>query len=499
MALLSHQPSNILIVGAGSSGLLLALLLQKSGQNFQIIEKKPAPDGLSKATGVHANSLKLLDKIDLADEIGSHAIELLVNNFVVDGTFEKKILFPQGKGKNDKNLSISQNTVEDIFVQTLKKDGVTIDYNSTLTHFQNDSDGVQAIIETDNAAYTRRFDFLIGCDGASSTVRKILNINFPGETTPEWSFTFDAQILSEPLRPQEMYTYTTKNERLVVVPIPGDRLYKFSGRISDDLHAKFAQEDLEAKRAELAELVFKRSGIEIDLQTLSGLCFYHTQSRLASSMHEKRVFLVGDAAHLFFPAGGYGLNTALEDAYALAWRLACSKTEWIKQDVFSSYNTSRLSNAKLLRGDSGKKREEAFALNTIGPKEKQEKQAYQQSHSSSSHSYFRFHTMFDEDYLSAVVSGTETLAEAIGKRYGFVLIVNTEHKELLSHITQLCEKTSFPLPFRMIHVSQSLESKNRFVLPNQDSFFTKNPERLIFITPDNFSYLIQSPLSLNHL
>lgn len=348
-----------IVVGAGPAGLTLSHLFQRYHQTFTLIDSKSGLDDLSKATGLHRSTLQLLSKIGVIDEIAKQSIVLNANRMYENQKLVKRVVFTQGELPHDKNISMTQQGLEEILLATLK--GQAVDFNEELLAFTQDEDGVTGTIRNVQTGEESilKAKYLIACDGAKSSIRKMLNLTFEGETTAEQAFTFDALILDDSNH-HEMAMHTTETERLVIVPIPGERNYKFSGRISDVWHKTYALSEGTGLSIELAQLVFKRSGLHIDPQTIRGLSFYHTASRLTSSMREGRVFLIGDAAHVFFPAGGYGLNTAIEDAFCLAWRLVMMECGAIHPNQLQSFSGERLANAKLIQQDSNQKKAESL-------------------------------------------------------------------------------------------------------------------------------------------
>lgn len=507
---MNNTTLDILIVGAGPAGLCLANLLQSYGQKFSIIDAKNSPDNLSKATGIHRNTLKLLDKINLATEIAKKSIELNANNMYMNGSLTKKVCFQQGEESNDKNLSISQPILEKILIESLTSKKCIIDFGRKLTNFKQHNDSVSVKIENTftSEIETREVKYLIGCDGSKSTVRKIADLTFEGETTLEWSFTFDAMTNGD-LNHNEMHMYTKDISRLIVVPIPNDKFFKFSGRITDQWYTEHAikymqMNETSKMHSELSKLVFERSNIQIINESITGLSFYHTASRLASSMHKRRVFLIGDAAHVFFPAGGYGLNAAIEDAFSLAFRLALIKKSIFNSSILSMFNMERMQNALEIKNDSNQKKQDSEKLIS---QEKTSIELENQIYQQKLHQIFciRLESILSIGSLNKIKNKQKSLSQIINKNPGFTLIVNTKSEEIFNKIKILKTKLDSHIPIEVVHVCEgscnfSLEDCFKFSSP--DSFFTKNSERLIFIRPDNFVSIIKtnsSELEIEHL
>ncbi|CAF0922436.1 unnamed protein product [Didymodactylos carnosus] len=404
-----HGLLTVLVVGAGPAGLCMANLLKTYNQHFHVIDAKTDFDNRSKATGVHRNTLKLFDKLDFIEAITQESIELNANSIYSEGQLLKKTVFPQGATNNDKNICIRQQSLERILA-----DNVSIDRGKRLIAFQQNDTHVTATVEETSTKKRQEFQaqYLIACDGATSMVRKELGISFDGETTIGWSFCFDAKATSHSeMNHSEMTMHMNNGYRLVVVPIPinGDS-YRFYGNITKQWHDDHINQDGTPKNPSkahehLASFVLERSPIVIDSNSITGLSFYHTASRIASKMRDKRVFLIGDAAHIFFPAGGYGLNTAIEDAFALAWRLAMTKTSLFKDALLQTFNEERLKNAQQIKDDSTQKKKDAASLQgqPSASETENETQIYKKS--------ARLENILPIDICESIKSNTRSLAQ----------------------------------------------------------------------------------------
>ncbi|VHO04387.1 FAD-dependent monooxygenase [Candidatus Rhabdochlamydia sp. T3358] len=463
-----------LIVGGGPAGLVMANLLQLYQNRFCLIEQRTSSSDLSKATGLHKSTLKLLDKLNLIDKITERSIELNGNNLYVEGKLTQKIVFEQGRDLNDKNVSMHQSSLEEILQNNLTSSNKDMRWGKKLVSFKQSEDSVTAIVQD---AVTGAMDsisarFLVAADGAKSTVRKEMGISFEGVTTPEISFTFDAKVIASFPTKNEMAMYTTKElDRLVVVPLPED-LYKFSGKVSDAwFHRVKSCEELTA-------IVLERSGIKIDPQTIGGVSFYHTASKIATCMNDRRVFLIGDAAHVFFPAGGYGLNAAIEDAFSLAWRLNLSSKKIFNSVILDDFSRERLENALQIQADSNQKKADSEKINSSAGGLVKEMQIYNQAANNSS--FVRVDTIF------SINDGLKENSRLVQQNLGFSLLVNTTSKKNLTVLDQFSRQIEADsgLTFRVIQ----LTNEETFLIPD---------ETLCLIRPDNFAKIF--PLNLDSL
>lgn len=485
-----------LIVGAGPSGLCFANLLQKYRQKFVIIDAKSCVSSLSKATGIHRNTLKLLDKLNFVQDIAKDAIQLNGSIIHLDGKVVKEVTFEQGQDPNDKNLSINQANLERIFSQQISN----VKFDTKLVSFEQSEEFVSAVVQRDSTSQEVRIQakYLIACDGAKSSIRKSVGIAFQGERTPEWSFTFDAQVKSTLVSHHHMLMFTKGVERLVLVPIPEG--YKFSGRVTDAWHEKqMSVNNPQTRGMELAQLVFQRSEIEVDVETISGFSFYHTASKVASSMQDRRVILLGDAAHVFFPAGGYGLNTAVEDTFCLAWRLSLAVDSVVHDSLLRSFCHERLKNALAIQEDSTqkKKAQELPTQNANASQKELETQAYSMQHTE----LVRLETVLPLEVCKLIKSNRgRILADVINKNIGFTFIVNSRNSENVLRAGKVAAQlnSSLSFPFTPIHVCDDPFSLAVFqkhdecfdISSVQNKTLRENLESIVLIRPDNFIYCI---------
>jgi 2-polyprenyl-6-methoxyphenol hydroxylase-like FAD-dependent oxidoreductase len=424
---------------------------------------------------VHKSTLKLLDKLGLIDKITKRSIKLNGNNLYVEGKLVQKIVFEQGRDLNDKNISIDQSILEEILQNNLTSSNKEIRWGKKLVSFEQSEDSITATVQD---VVTGVMDlisarFLVAADGAKSTVRKEMGISFKGVTTPEISFTFDAKVITSFYIKNEMAMFTKGLDRLVVVPLPED-IYKFSGRVSDS----WIQLHKSNLYKQLATVVQERSDIEIDPQTIRGVSFYHTASRIATCIKDRRVFLIGDAAHVFFPAGGYGLNTAIEDAFSLAWRLNLVQKKIFNRVILDDFSRERIENALQIQADSNQKKAESeIIISSAKEFVKKEMQVYKQAASGSS--FVRVDTFFSINKL-------KENSRLVRKNLGFSLLVNTNSEENLTALHQFSRQMQADsgLTFRVIQ------------LINEETSLIHD-ETLCLIRPDNFAKIF--PLSLDSI
>lgn len=193
---------------------------------------------------------------------------------------------------------------------------------------------------------------MIAADGGASHIRKGLNIDFNGKTASGKASSFDARVITQ-LDKNTMYMFSSDGRRLVLVPTGRD-IYKISGRI---------QESEPINTLLVTKNVQKYAGIEIDRESIKGLITYNVHARIASNFRINNIFLIGDAAHVFYPAGGYGLNVAVKDAFMLGNALTRyfldNTTTWIDK-----FEEDRMQEASIILRDSISKINYSYDTNT---------------------------------------------------------------------------------------------------------------------------------------
>lgn len=352
---------DILIVGAGPAGLSLACACERDKLSYMVVEQNAAPTKLSKATGLHPNTMRYLEQLSVVEDILKEGC-LLNENFILEnGTLIKHIVFNHGQQPHEKNLSIAQSVLESILSSRIPKHRIL--YGTKLEAFSQGATINTTLASLDGGTLEVSCKFLIGADGGKSVVRHILGIPFPGTTTKELAFSFDV-FLENPdsLKKESMYMFASEIGRVVFVPITKDHQYKISGQLPLDV----VSPDLDY----LEEIVFGRSGLRVKKDTVSNLTLYHTSSRLAETFQRENVFLMGDAAHLFYPAGGYGLNIAIDDAgylsHALLRRLKHDDASFL-----GNYTQSRRAFAEKVQKDAIAKRDQSMNSKQEKTREKQ--------------------------------------------------------------------------------------------------------------------------------
>ena len=339
--------TDVLIVGAGPTGLALATQLIRYGIDFVIIDKKETTTPHSKAIGVQARTLEIYDQIGLADDLVSIGWKANMVRLVEGGEIRGHI----DLNKFGKDLSpfpflliIEQGKHEKLLYDFIRSNERDVRWQTELVKFTQDESGVAAEIKNQSGEYeTIEARYLIGCDGAHSLVRHMLGIEFGGSTFErifyvadvevDWAFGHDALTVN-----------LGKNTLTAFFPMSGEHQWRIVGTFPEGHKA----DEGEVLFNEIEKQVLADTELKFDITKVNWFSTYKVHSRHVNKFSEGRCFLAGDAAHIHTPAGAQGMNTGIQDGYNLAWKLAYVLRNDANTKVLDTYNEERLPNAHRL-------------------------------------------------------------------------------------------------------------------------------------------------------
>jgi len=335
----------ILIVGAGPTGLVLALWLTKIGIRVRIIDKAPAPGTTSRALAVQARTLELYRQLDLADAVIARGLKAEVMNMWVKG--ERKARVPLGAIGAGMTpypyLEIfPQDEHERLLIERLEALGVSVERQSELLDFSDDATRIKARIRTaDGKEEPSEYSYIAGCDGARSTVRQQIGVDFPGGTYRQVFYVADVEANGLAVN-GELNVALDRADFILVFPMTGKGRVRLVGVVSDE-------------RADRAEALnfddVSQSTIDalkIHVDKVNWFSTYRVHHRVADHFRSGRAFLAGDAGHIHSPAGGQGMNTGIGDAINLAWKLAAVLRGQADDQLLDSYEAERIGFARRL-------------------------------------------------------------------------------------------------------------------------------------------------------
>jgi 2-polyprenyl-6-methoxyphenol hydroxylase-like FAD-dependent oxidoreductase len=333
---LTKSPDAV-VVGAGPTGLLAACELVRQGVSVRVIDTLTAPTTQSRAIVVHARSLEMLDRLGVADEIIASGVKTLGMRMIASGRELAHIDLSDVDSAFPFAVTTAQTETERVLADRLRALGGSVDRGVTLTGLAQDASGVRLTLrhEDDGSEEHLGCAYVVGADGAHSTVRGLVGTKLAGSFQGERFMLGDVEAEHE-LDPSSMYTFFSPDGPLAVFPMLGARM-----RLIAQIHQAPGESlNLNPTRDELQAIVDARAaGIRITASHwLTGFEIHHAQ---VPAYRHGRVFLAGDAAHVHSPAGGQGMNTGMQDAFNLAWKLALAVRGDGGETLLDSYHIER--------------------------------------------------------------------------------------------------------------------------------------------------------------
>ncbi len=339
--------TDVIIVGAGPTGLALACQFIRYDVDFVIFDKNEMTTPHSKAIGVQARSLEIYEQINLADDLIAQGAIAAKARMVVGGEVRGEADFSEmGKGLSPYPfvLIVEQGKHEKILYNFIKSNGKNVLWNTELESFAQDEMGVKANIKNASGeTETIEAKFLVGCDGAKSLVRRTLGLTFEGITFERMFYVADVQI-DWKFSHDAGHAFLLKNNLLAFFPMTGEKQWRIVGTFPEE----FAKDEGDVLYEEIEEQIKQDTELDLDVTNVNWFSTYKVHTRHVNKFSEGRCFLAGDSAHIHTPAGAQGMNTGIQDGYNLAWKLAMVLRRDVDARILESYNEERLENAKNL-------------------------------------------------------------------------------------------------------------------------------------------------------
>jgi 2-polyprenyl-6-methoxyphenol hydroxylase-like FAD-dependent oxidoreductase len=317
MTELTRADVDVLIVGGGPTGLVLAVELARRGVRFRLVDKAEEFFGGSRADGLQPRTLEVFDDIGIVDTVlaeGNTGIEVRGyqgDTVVWEGTTTEPM--PTRPDVPYPNIwFLPQFRTEELLRERLAGLGHHVEPATTLVDFDQDADGVTATLAGPDGTARPRARYLVGTDGGGSTVRRGLGIRFDGETDESMRALF-ADVRLTGLDRAHGRVWMSGESGVALMPLSGTDLFTLTVRAPEsDVTLEYLQDQVTAATGDEA----------IRLHELTWSTVWRPNVRLAERFRDGRVFLAGDAAHVCHPTGGQGMNTGIQDAYNLGWKLA---------------------------------------------------------------------------------------------------------------------------------------------------------------------------------
>ena len=339
------RPAEVLVVGAGPTGLVLALWLKRLGIDVRIIDRAGDPGTTSRALVVHARTLELYRQLGLADEVVQRGLAFAAVNLWVRGKLAGRAAFGDiGRGLSPFPFMViyPQDQHEKFLIERLHRAGVEVERPTTLLDFEERAHDVVARLETSNGTHAEcRSLYIAGCDGAHSSVRPHLDIGFPGGTYERVFYVADVELHGK-VANQELHVALDDADLLAVFPMKGENVARLIGTVRPDSRAQVD----ELGWNDLSKATLDRMQMTVD--QVHWFSTYKVHHRVAARFRRGRAFLVGDAAHIHSPVGGQGMNTGIGDAVNLAWKLAAVIRGRAGEKLLNTYEPERSAFARRL-------------------------------------------------------------------------------------------------------------------------------------------------------
>ncbi len=339
----NHVP--VLIVGAGPTGLVLALVLTRLGVRVRIVDKAEAPGTTSRALALQARTLEFYRQLDLADTVIERGRVLEAANLWVKGKKVAHVPFGEiGKGESPFPflLIYPQDEHEKLLIERLQSMGVVVERRTELLGFEDLGDRVVARLKgSDGAEESCEAEYIAGCDGAHSIVREELQTEFSGGTYARLFYVADVEA-SGPAMDGELHVALDDADFLALFPLKGAGRARFIGTVEAEQEQR--SESLGWRDVSTSVL----SRMHLDVTHVNWFSTYRVHHRVASLFAKGRSFILGDAAHIHSPVGGQGMNTGIGDAMNLGWKLAGVLRNGAPVSLLETYESERIPFARAL-------------------------------------------------------------------------------------------------------------------------------------------------------
>ncbi len=332
----------VLIVGAGPTGLVLALRLAHHEVPFRIIDRNSGPGQASRAMVVQARTLELYDQLGLGDEVVAQGIVMNAGHIRVSGREVATLDFRDlGRGLSPYPfpLCYAQDDHERWLIAKLAALGCQVEWSTELKEFSEAGGKVRALLSKGSTEETCDAEYLAGCDGARSRTREILGIDFPGGTYAHVFYVADVKLAGE--GHGDLVANVGEGGINLSLPVRRNGTTRLIGMVPDDMRER---DDLVF--ADIERHVRKYIGVAVE--QVNWFSTYRVHHRVASRFRAGRAFLAGDAGHIHSPAGGQGMNTGMGDAVNLSWKLAHVLRERADESILDTYESERLPFARKL-------------------------------------------------------------------------------------------------------------------------------------------------------
>ena len=347
-----QEHAEVVVVGAGPVGLMAAIELRRRGVDVCVVDSRPGPMPWAKAVGVQPRTVEVFDILGIAREALDLAIPLRGLLSYADRDPKGRLELSLPESTPYRFIALPQNHTEQLLANRLAELGGVVRRNCTVLSIAPDDAGISVTMRSNGIETACRADYLVACDGAHSVVRKSLGLDFAGDAFPETYMLADVEVdwsLPAGYSVRCTGTFDGRPDLLVCVPLPGNRRYRISmlapPPAADTAPSAGVRHGIEDGLApglpEVQQVVDRLAPVPARVHTLRWSSVFRISHRLVEKYSVGRVFLAGDAAHIHPPTGGQGMNTGLQDAFNLGWKLAMVLRGRADERLLESYHAER--------------------------------------------------------------------------------------------------------------------------------------------------------------
>ncbi|HTV18132.1 MAG TPA: FAD-dependent oxidoreductase [Polyangiaceae bacterium] len=332
--------ADVLICGAGAAGLTLAIDLARRGVSFRLIEKLAAPFHGSRGKGIQPRTQEVFEDLGVLDRTLAVGGEYpLLREYRGDGSYTDSAVMersePTPAEPHQLALLVPQFLTERVLRERLLELGGRVEFGSELVELAQDDEGVTARVLGSDGERVLRVRYLVGGDGGKSFVRHALGVGFPGKTLGVRAVVADLVLSGLDRDAWHRFGEGDLQRQIALCPLPGTELFQLQAPVPLEGDVELSAEGLTAMLAE-------RTGrSDLRVEAVAWASAYHMNARLADRYRVGRVLLMGDAAHTHPPTGGQGLNTSVQDAYNLGWKLGAVLRHGAPDALLDSYEEER--------------------------------------------------------------------------------------------------------------------------------------------------------------